>query len=175
MCQLEDKLPSFIAAFRRGNGVLVEEQIICGLCMDEIEIRKGLLTFSQTGSLIGLIKGPITVQNVEELFKEDLDGKMATKVMMTFLVTLDGTTAIPLCWEPTKGSNGLDHLRMVSDMLGTLTKYLIKPVFVSTDGITQCKNFVDGLSVLPQPICFLADPCTRSKVSFEVSERMTFN
>ncbi len=70
--------------------------LVVGWCGDEIEIRGGITYLRYMRLLVGTVEKPIIEKEVAKYDSTKVLSMCATKVMMIYLTTMDGSAAIPL-------------------------------------------------------------------------------
>jgi hypothetical protein len=137
-----------------------------GVVNDEIEIRRGLIYMKNYGGVVGTVqdafKGPLLERNIDVMDTVNcgwyevrghilsnsvsrLDNRLATHVMMTFFVALDGSAAAPLCYEPTHGISGKELASNFKTYRAELEKVGINVVWGSTDGIKDSATLIQEM------------------------------
>lgn len=67
---------------------------------DEMEIRCGLSIIKSRSEIVGLVSGAIAEKDIATVDENKISEKVARKVMMIHLTTIDGSACIPLAFIP---------------------------------------------------------------------------
>ncbi len=114
---------------------------VVGFSGDEMEIRAGLTYVKHLAMLVGC-ETPIAEKNIDSVDPTTIPDKLATKIMMVHITTIDGKACVPFLHFPTKGikPNVLYEKVHIKQTIANLIKwsdkqiaYLIKePLTTST-------------------------------------------
>lgn len=74
---------------------------VVGWVGDEMEIRAGLTYLKHFGLIVGTTGAPIQENKVSTVVEADIPARLAKKIMMVHLTTVDGSATIPLIHYPT--------------------------------------------------------------------------
>lgn len=129
------------------KAAILDKKLLGGIISDEIEIMKGLIYTSSKKAVYGLEKGPITVDNVDHylsLDNEMVQEELASKVLMTFFVSLDGTMSVPLGCFPTTSITAVKYEVILETIMNHFKDSNVEIVFGATDGWDIHNKFVSS-------------------------------
>lgn len=72
---------------------------------DEIEIRPGMTYVPTMGYLVGSINGPLREKELSEESAKSISSQLASKVMLLYLTTIEGTACRPFAYIPSATIN----------------------------------------------------------------------
>eukprot|EP01117_Protostelium_nocturnum_P014735 TRINITY_DN563_c0_g1_i3.p1 TRINITY_DN563_c0_g1~~TRINITY_DN563_c0_g1_i3.p1 ORF type:complete len:1226 (+),score=205.76 TRINITY_DN563_c0_g1_i3:970-4647(+) len=129
----------------QGTKLSKESMFMGGLVADEIEIKHGLQFDRHRNQLYGLSSGPITAENMEtysSLSEQDFRSRFASKVLMVFFVSCDGSITIPIGCFPRSKHDKNPTVTSIKSTIDELEKNHIGIIWGSSDGWDTNLSFV---------------------------------
>jgi len=126
---------------------------------DEMEIRHGLTFIPYTNQLIGLIRGPVRVNEVDSMTWDvgEVQKEQATKAFQVFFVSTDGSVCVPLGFKPTDSIDGEGAFKLLKPLIEQFNEHGISIEWGSSDGIASNKRLIQLMKSGGEPYLHFFD------------------